>query len=98
MTPNAPGGPSSRRKFFLPVNFSVMGVDKVREYMPERNFPHSTEFSGGACHRSSKSSGGEDLQIEEPILGGDCVSFRFHSSLSGMLSTTLVGHEVVQMG
>jgi hypothetical protein len=24
----------------LPVNFSVMGLDKVREYMPERTFLH----------------------------------------------------------
>ena len=30
--------------------------------------PHSTEFSGKGCHRSSKPSGGEDLQIEQPVL------------------------------
>ncbi len=29
-----------RLKKWLPVNFSVMGLDKVREYMPERTFLH----------------------------------------------------------
>jgi high-affinity Fe2+/Pb2+ permease len=28
---------------------------------------HSTEFSGRERHRSSKSSGSKDLQIEEPV-------------------------------
>jgi hypothetical protein len=35
----------------------------------ERRLSHSTEFSGKGCHRSSKPSGGEDLQIEPPVLG-----------------------------
>jgi CBS domain-containing protein len=32
--------------------------------------PHSTELRGRACHRISKASGGEDLQIEEPVCCG----------------------------
>ncbi len=58
---------------------------------------HSIDFSGGACHCSSKSPGGEDLEIEEPISCGDFASFHLHPTLPGMLGTTLVGHQVIQM-
>src|SRR5215831_1912479 len=61
-------------------------------------FPHSTQFSGKEYHRSPKASRREDLQVEEPVACWDCSSFDFHTTLAGMLSTPLVGHEVVQMG
>ena len=60
-------------------------------------FPHSIGFSGSVCPRSSKASGSEDLEIEEPISCGDCTSFHLHPTLPSMLGTTLVGHQVVQM-
>src|SRR5918995_5681185 len=58
---------------------------------------HSTELRGGACHRLSKTSGGEDLQIEEPVCGGYSSAFHFHATLPGMLSSTLIRDEVVQV-
>ena len=51
---------------------------------------HSTEFSGGACYCSSKSPGGEDLEIEEPILCGDCASFHFHPAEASVLGAPLI--------
>jgi hypothetical protein len=65
---------------------------------PWRQFSHSTQFSGGACHHSSKASRREDLQVEEPVTCRDFSSFNFHPTLPGMLGATLVGHQVVQMG
>ena len=35
-----------------------------------QKWPHSIGFSGSVCPRSSKASGGEDLQIEEPVCCG----------------------------
>jgi hypothetical protein len=67
-------------------------------YISKQDFPHSIGFSGRVCPRSSKASGREDLEIEEPIACGDCTSFHLHPTLPSMLSTTLVGHQVVQMG
>src|SRR5712691_531124 len=64
----------------------------------DRDFPHSTRFSGKGYHRSSKASRREDVQVEEPVACGDCSSFHFHATLAGMLRAPLVGHEVVQMG
>jgi len=59
---------------------------------------HSTELRGGTCHRSAKASGGEDLQVEEPVACWDCASFHFHATLAGMLGPTLIRDEVVQVG
>ena len=56
-----------------------------------REFPHSTQFSGGARHCSAKTPGGEDLEIQEPILRGDCATFHFYPTLPGMLGSTLNG-------
>src|SRR5438132_142104 len=61
------------------------------------NGSHSTQFSGKEDHRSSKASRREDLQVEEPVACWDCSAFHFHSTLAGMLSASLVGHEVIQM-
>jgi len=36
---------------------------------------HSTELRGRACHRISQASGGEGLQIEEPVDCGDASAF-----------------------
>src|SRR5262249_12240788 len=60
-----------------------------------RNFPHSTELRGEACHRSAKASGGEDLQVEKPVACWDFASFYFHATLAGMLRATLIWNEVV---
>jgi hypothetical protein len=37
----------------------------------EQIFSHSPRFRGKGCHRSAKASRSEDLQIEEPVCGGD---------------------------
>jgi hypothetical protein len=63
-----------------------------------QEMPHSTQFSGKKYHRSSKASRREDLQVEHPILCRDCSAFHFHSTLAGMLSASLVGREVIQVG
>jgi hypothetical protein len=60
-------------------------------------FSHSIGFRGGVCHRSSKASGREDLEIEQPVACGDSAAFDFHSTLAGMLGATLVRNQVVQM-
>jgi hypothetical protein len=59
--------------------------------------PHSTELRGGACHRSAKAFGGEDLQVEEPVACGDCASFHCHATLAGMLSPTLIGDQIMEV-
>ena len=61
------------------------------------NMPHSTRFSGKGCHHSSKAPGGEDLEIEEPVSCGDCSSFHFDATLAGMLGSTLIRHQVIQV-
>jgi DDE domain len=62
------------------------------------DIPHSTEFSGGVWYRFSKASRREDVQVEQPVACWDFSSCDFHPTLSGMLSASLVGHQVVQMG
>jgi hypothetical protein len=62
-----------------------------------REFPHSTRFSGSVCPRSSKASRGEDLEVEEPVCGRYSPAFHFYPTLPGMLSPTLIGHQVIQM-
>jgi transposase len=64
----------------------------------EQLLTHSTELCGRACHRYSKASGGEDLQIEEPVCGGYSAAFHFHATLAGMLGPTLIRDEIVQVG
>ena len=44
-----------------------------------------------------KASGGEALQIEEPVCGGDSSAFHFHTTLVGMLGATLIRDEVIQV-
>src|SRR5262245_29873822 len=59
---------------------------------------HSIAFSGRTCHRSSKASRGEDLEIEQPVSCWDCSSFDFHSTVASMLGAALIRDGVVQMG
>jgi hypothetical protein len=61
----------------------------------KQQIAHSTELRGGACHRSTKAFGGEDLQVEEPVACGDCASFHFYATLAGMLRPTLIGDQVI---
>jgi len=50
------------------------------------------------CHRSSKASRRENLEIEQPVLCGDFASFDFYTTLAGVLGATLVRDQVVQVG
>ena len=38
-----------------------------------------------------------NLQIEEPVCGGYASAFHFHATLPGMLGTTLIRDEIVQV-
>jgi hypothetical protein len=60
-------------------------------------FAHSTGLCGGTCHPSPKASRGEDLQVEEPVSRGDCSSFHFHPTVAGMLRSTLIRDQVIQV-
>ena len=60
--------------------------------------PHSSGFSGGVWHRLSKASRRENLEIEQPVTRRDFASFDFHATLTCMLSTALIGYQIVQMG
>src|SRR5437660_10747129 len=48
--------------------------------------------------RSSKAARGEDLQVEHPIVCRYSSTFHFHPTLPGMLGSTLIRDEVVQVG
>ena len=37
------------------------------------------------------------MEVEEPVRGGYSPASHFHAALPGMLSPTLIGHQVVQM-
>ena len=72
-------------------------MDPFCEAYMKMKKPHSTELRGEACHRAAKASGGEDLQVEKPVLRGDFASFHFHTILPGMLSAPLIGDQVVEV-
>src|SRR5215813_1270847 len=57
----------------------------------------SIALCGEACPYSSEASGGEDLDIEEPISGWDCSTLHFHATLAGMLSATLIWNQVIEV-
>src|SRR5262249_19274428 len=59
-----------------------------------QQFPHSPELRGKAYHHSAKASGGEDLQIEEPVGSGYASAFHFYPTLTGMLGSTLITNGV----
>src|SRR5882724_4456811 len=58
---------------------------------------HSPGFSGKGCHCSAKPSGGEDLDIEEPVACRDSPAFHLHPTLPGMLGPPLIWDQVVQV-
>src|SRR6516164_3085194 len=60
--------------------------------------PHSPELRGKGCHHSAKASGGEDLQIKEPVRCRDASAFHFHATLAGMYGPTLIRDKVIQVG
>src|SRR5215471_2437850 len=63
----------------------------------QRVLPHSTALCGEACPHSSEASGGEDLDIEEPVSGWDGSTLHFHATLASMLSATLIRNQVIQV-
>src|SRR4029434_7459019 len=67
-------------------------VDKRKQEVP-----HSTQFSGGVGHCSSKASRREDLEIEQPVACWDGASFHFHPTLASMLGATLIRYQVVEV-
>src|SRR5262249_1418523 len=46
---------------------------------------------------SAKAARAEDFQVEHPVGCGYAPAFRFHPTLPGMLGSTLIGHQVVQV-
>jgi hypothetical protein len=60
-------------------------------------FPHSPGFRGNGCYRSAKPSGGEDLEIEEPVSGRYASTFHFHATLASVLSPTLRGDQIIEV-
>jgi hypothetical protein len=61
------------------------------------NFSHSIRFSGKGYHHSSKASGGEDWEVEQPVSCRYASAFHFHATLTRVLGPTLIRHEVVQV-
>ena len=59
---------------------------------------HSTELRGEVCPHSSKASRREDLEVEEPGACWYASAFHFDPTLPGMLGSTLIGHQVIQVG
>ena len=51
----------------LPAQAPILVADDNPARSIEHNLSYSTGFSGKGCHRSAKPSGGEDLDIEEPV-------------------------------
>ena len=37
------------------------------------------------------------MEVEHPVCGGYAAAFHFYPTLPGMLSPTLIGHQIVQM-
>ena len=61
---------------------------------------HSTALRGGACHRSSKASRREDLEIEQPDARGDCAVFDLHQGRRtfGQAYANALRHRRLQLG
>src|SRR5215510_7410388 len=71
------------------------GIDTI---LDQWELPHSIAFRGKGYHPSAKASRGEDLDIEEPVPCRYASAFHFHATLPRMLSSTLIGDEIVQVG
>src|SRR5215510_454391 len=94
-----PSHHDNARRYLSPQHRDArFGIHLSRlEFCVSKKRPHSTELRGAACHRSAKASGGEDLQVEEPVACWDFASFHFHATLAGMLSPTLIGDQVIEV-
>jgi hypothetical protein len=86
------GTPASRRTIRRLLRKLKLGRRTAR-----KKKTHSTELCGEACPHSSEASGGEALDIEEPVSGWDCSTLHFHATLAGMLSATLVRNKVIEV-
>src|SRR5262245_27435239 len=73
------------------------GLDRICRAAAGQDFPHSTGLCGEACPHSSEASRGEDLDIEEPVSGWDYSTLHFHSTLPGMLGSSLIGDQVIEV-
>jgi hypothetical protein len=62
-----------------------------------RAFPHSPGFSGKGYPYSAKPSGGEDLDVEEPVVCWHAPAFHLHPTLPSMLGAPLIRDQVVQV-
>src|SRR4029450_10566543 len=62
-----------------------------------KKLPHSIGLCGEAYPHSSEASRGEDLDIEEPVSGWDYATLHFHATLPGMLGSSLIWHQIVQV-
>jgi hypothetical protein len=64
----------------------------LEEDLSVPKIPHSPGFSGRGCHRSSKASRCENLEIEQPVACRDFSSFDFYPALPSMLGAPLIRH------
>ena len=64
----------------------------------KRNLHIPPNYVVERVRRSSKATRGEDLQVEHPVWCGDSSAFDFHPTLAGVLGSTLIRDEVVQVG
>ena len=79
----------------LPASLDLSGAEIELAAVPGREFSHSPELRGKGCHHSSKASGSENLEVEEPVACWDRSAFHCHPTLAGLLGPTLVGDQVV---
>jgi hypothetical protein len=55
------------------------------------------DFVVRSIPHSAKTSRGEDLDVEEPVVCRYAPAFDFHPTLAGMHGATLIRHQVVQV-
>src|SRR5215470_3038075 len=66
--------------------FFLPGIFHIPPNYVVRGIPHS-----------AKPSGGEDLEVEEPVTCRYLPAFHLHPTLPGMLSSTLIGYQVIEV-
>ena len=49
-------------------------------------------------HHSAQASGGEDLEVEHPVVYRYSSAFHFHATLANVLGPALIRHQIVQVG
>src|SRR5262244_84576 len=57
----------------------------------------SIALRGRGGHCASQASRSEDLQVEHPVWCRDASAFHFHAPLAGMLRSTLIGDQVIEV-